>query len=114
MLFKASLLTAVLAALAYATPSMKSRQACSDVTIIFARGTGETLPIGTVVGPLFEIAVQVAITPRSLNFMGVNYAASVPGFLEGGDPVGARTMAADVTTVANSCPNTQIVMSGYR
>lgn len=114
MLFKASLLVTVLSALAYAAPPMESRQACADVTVIFARGTGEVLPIGTVVGPPFEIALQGAIGGRSLAFIGVEYAASIGGFLEGGDPVGARMMAADVTSAANSCPNTQIVMSGYR
>jgi len=114
MLFKTSLLTAILSALAYAAPSMKSRQACSDVTVIFARGTGEPPPIGTLVGPAFQIALQAAISPKSLNFIGVDYAASIPGFLEGGDPAGARTMAADVTSATSSCPSTQIVMSGYR
>jgi len=113
MLFKASLLTAILSVLAYAAPSMKSRQACSDVTVIFARGTGEPPPIGTIVGPPFEVALQTT-TGKSLSFQGVQYAASIPGFLEGGDPAGASTMAADVTSAASLCPNTQIVMSGYR
>ena len=114
MLFKASLLTAILSAFVYAAPSMKSRQACSDVTVIFARGTGETPPIGTIVGPPFELALQTTIGGKSLSFLGVVYAASIPGFLEGGDPAGASTMVADVTSAASLCPDTQIVMSGYR
>ncbi|KAF5357980.1 hypothetical protein D9756_001208 [Leucocoprinus leucothites] len=112
-MFKAGLFTIVLSALSYAAPPMQSRQACADVTVVFARGTGETAPIGTIVGPPFEAALQRSIGGRSLNFIGVNYAATVGGFLQGGDPAGARTMAADVTSAANSCPDTEIVMSGY-
>ncbi|KAJ3575934.1 hypothetical protein NP233_g755 [Leucocoprinus birnbaumii] len=112
-MFKTSLFAAVLSAVAYAAPPMQSRQSCADVTVIFARGTGEVAPIGTIVGPPFQTALQSAIGGRSLSFVGVNYAATVGGFLEGGDPAGARTMAADVNSAASSCPNTEIVMSGY-
>ncbi|KXN91448.1 Cutinase [Leucoagaricus sp. SymC.cos] len=112
-MFRATLFTLVLSALAFATPALGSRQTCADVTVVFARGTGEVAPIGTIVGPPFQSALQRAIGGRSLNFVGVNYPATIGGFLEGGDPNGARTMAADVTLFANSCPGTQIVMSGY-
>ncbi|KAF9446411.1 carbohydrate esterase family 5 protein [Macrolepiota fuliginosa MF-IS2] len=112
-MFKTSLLAFILPALAYGTPLLESRQSCADVTVVFARGTGETAPIGTIVGPPFQTALRSAIGGKSLNFIGVDYPATVGGFLEGGDPNGARTMANDVTSFANSCPNTEIVMSGY-
>ncbi|KIJ53986.1 carbohydrate esterase family 5 protein [Sphaerobolus stellatus SS14] len=96
---------------AIATPL--ARQSCADVTVIFARGTLETAPIGTVVGPPFESALQSALSGKSLNFIGVNYPASIAGFEEGGDPNGAATMASDITSQANSCPQTKIIMSGY-
>jgi cutinase len=112
-MFKASFLAVVLSALAYATP-LNPRQTCADVTVVFARGTTETPPIGSIVGPPFEAALQSAIGGKSLNFIGVDYAADIAGFLEGGDPDGARTMASDITSIANSCPGTAIVSSGYR
>jgi cutinase len=113
-MFKTAFLPVALAALAYAAPPLESRQSCADVTVVFARGTGEASPIGTIVGPPFQSALQGAIGGRSLNFIGVDYPATVGGFLQGGDPNGARTMANDVTSTASSCPDTEIVMSGYR
>ncbi|KAG6899642.1 hypothetical protein C0993_008419 [Termitomyces sp. T159_Od127] len=92
---------------------LEPRQSCADVTVFFARGTGETGTIGTIVGPPFQAALQAALAGRSLNFEGIPYAASIAGFLEGGDPAGAATMANDVTTTATACPDTDIVISGY-
>ncbi|KAF4614450.1 hypothetical protein D9613_002536 [Agrocybe pediades] len=110
-MFKATLLLA-LATLALAAP-VEERASCADVTVVFARGTLETAPIGTVVGPPFQAAIQAAIGSKTLTFQGVNYPASIAGFLEGGDPNGATTMANDVNAAASACPNTKIVMSGY-
>lgn len=112
-MFKASFLAFVLSTFAYATP-LAPRQSCADVTVVFARGTTEVPLIGTVVGPPFAAALRAVIGGRSHNFVGVDYAANIPGFLVGGDPEGARTMANDVASFANACPNTAIVMSGYR
>lgn len=111
-MFKTALLLALTTLAAHAAPS--AAQACTDVTVVFARGTGEVAPIGTIVGPPFLSALQSALGSQTLTFLGVNYAASVAGFLEGGDPVGAATMTADVNAAASLCPNTKIVMSGYR
>lgn len=101
-----------LALSAFATPV--TRQSCADVTVYFARGTGESGTIGTIVGPPFQSALQSALGSRSLDFVGINYPASIAGFLAGGDPGGATTMANSVTSKASSCPNTKIVISGYR
>ncbi|PPQ72420.1 hypothetical protein CVT26_003783 [Gymnopilus dilepis] len=109
-MFRTSLLLA-LAAFAIAAPSI--RQSCADVTVIFARGSTEPPPIGLLVGPQFEAALQSALGSRSLNFVGVDYAASLLRYLEGGDRQGAATMAQDVESAAASCPETKIVMSGY-
>jgi len=96
---------------AFATPV--ARQSCADVTVFFARGTGESGTIGTVVGPPFQSALSSALGSRSLNFVGVPYPATIAGFLAGGDSGGATTMANDVASMASSCPNTDIVISGY-
>ncbi|KAF8665369.1 hypothetical protein AX16_000388 [Volvariella volvacea WC 439] len=104
-----NILALVLTAVATPLP----RQNCADVTVFFARGTGEVEPIGTVVGPPFLTALRVALPGRSINFIGVDYPAVVGGFLIGGSPEGAANMANGVTSVANACSNTKIVISGY-
>ena len=106
------ILSLAFVALAAATPL--PRAPCADVTVIFARGTTELPPIGTIVGPPLEAALISALGPKTLNFVGVDYAASIAGFLVGGDPIGAATMAKDVTSALGACPNTEMVMSGYR
>ncbi|KAF8147586.1 cutinase [Crassisporium funariophilum] len=112
-------LTFVLAALsvtAIPTPNvggLEVRQACSDVVVYFARGTTEPGTLGTVVGPPFQSALQSALTGKTLQFVGINYPATVDGYLAGGDAGGGKTMADSVTSTANSCPKAKIVMSGY-
>ncbi|KAK3933611.1 cutinase [Diplogelasinospora grovesii] len=87
---------------------------CATVTIIFARGTTEAGNVGALVGPPFFDAVQAQLpTASTLAIQGVDYPASVPGFLEGGDPAGSQQMAADVTQALSACPSTKLVMSGY-
>ncbi|KAF5392780.1 hypothetical protein D9757_001019 [Collybiopsis confluens] len=100
-----------LSAVSVATP--EKRQACADVIVIFARGTTESAPIGTLVGPPLQSALQSALGSQTLSFQGVDYPASIAGFLEGGDPQGSQTMANDLTNAANSCPDAKIVSSGY-
>ncbi|KAF7348242.1 Cutinase [Mycena sanguinolenta] len=100
--------------LAAAVPvAERAADACADVIVIFARGTGEPPPIGIIVGPPLESALLAALGGKSLSFIGVDYSASIAGFLEGGDPVGSATMAEDLTNAANSCSDAAIVTSGY-
>ncbi|KAJ7439222.1 cutinase [Mycena latifolia] len=104
-----------LSLLALAAPVVEERaaDACTDVILFFARGTTEPAPIGTVVGPPLEAALMTALGGKSLTFTGVDYAADIPGFLEGGDPAGSAAMAQDITNAANSCPSAAIVSVGY-
>jgi cutinase len=112
--FIALVLTTATAFAAPIVEGIEARQNCPDVAIFFARGTSEPGTLGTVVGPEFQAAVQGALGGRSLSFVGINYPATIAGFLAGGDPGGAQTMANSVTSTANSCLNTKIVISGYR
>ncbi|KAJ6515408.1 cutinase [Mycena sanguinolenta] len=98
---------------ALAAPVVEKRAACSDVMVVFARGTTEPAPIGVVAGPPLEAALKTALGGKTLSFQGVDYPASIPGFLEGGDPQGSTTMATDLTNAATSCPNAAIVTVGY-
>lgn len=84
-------------ALAAPATELEIRQSCADVIVFFARGTTELPPTGSVIGPPFQAALQSQLGGRSLQFNGVNYAADVPGFLIGGDPIGSRQMATDVS-----------------
>ncbi|CAK5263219.1 unnamed protein product, partial [Mycena citricolor] len=85
--------------------------------VFFARGTTEPAPIGTLVGPPLAAALQRALRAKgnlTLAFAGVAYAADVLGFLEGGDPQGARAMANDLTSAASACPRSAaLVTAGY-
>lgn len=65
---------------------------CATMTVIFARGTTEPGNVGVVTGPPFFDAIQAMVGSNSLAVQGVNYPASIEGFLEGGDPAGSQTM----------------------
>ncbi|KAJ7228209.1 cutinase-domain-containing protein [Mycena pura] len=126
-----SLLPLLSLSLALAAPVVERRAACADVMVVFARGTTEPPPIGTVAGPPLQAALKTALGAKSLSFAGVDYPADIPGFLEGGDKQGSQTMADDVrfalrtrftfgwltrpklTNAANACPNAAIVTVGY-
>ncbi|TGO30073.1 hypothetical protein BPAE_0008g00650 [Botrytis paeoniae] len=107
-----SILLLPLSVFAAPTGSIEAR-ACSDVTVIFARGTTETGTLGTVVGPPFLSALKSALGSSSVTMNGVDYPADIPGFLEGGDAAGSKTMASMVTSTLSSCPDTKVVISGY-
>lgn len=67
--------------------------ACSDMTIIFARGTTEPGTVGVLAGPPFFDAVKAQLgSSATLSVQGVDYPADIPGFLEGGDKAGSQTM----------------------
>ncbi|CAK5263113.1 unnamed protein product [Mycena citricolor] len=100
-------------AVVLAAPVNEPRATCADVIVIYARGTTETAPIGSVVGPGLKSALQGLLGSKTLAFNGVTYAANIPGFLEGGDPQGSQNMANDLTNAANSCPNSALVTAGY-
>ncbi|KAH8834048.1 cutinase [Flagelloscypha sp. PMI_526] len=104
---------AALCATAFATPVDLNKRACADVTVIFARGTTETPNIGTIVGPSLQSNTASKISPKTLDFQGVPYAADVAGFLAGGDALGSQNMANMAATAVANCPNTKIVLSGY-
>ncbi|KAF9014222.1 cutinase [Cyathus striatus] len=88
-------------------------QSCSDVHVLFARGTAEIGILGTVVGPPFCAALSKALGRKSVAFEGIDYPATIARFLVGGDPGASITMASRVSSIAGQCPNARIVMSGY-
>lgn len=87
---------------------------CKAMTVIFARGTTEQGNVGTLSGPPFFAALAQAVGTENLDVQGVDYPADIPGFLAGGDANGSKTMAQLVTQAMTQCPDTKVVMSGYR
>ena len=87
---------------------------CRPVTVIFARGTVELGNVGSLVGPPFFNAFGAAIGFQNVGVQGVPYPATIAGYLAGGDQDGARTLAALTQQAFSQCPQSQIVLSGYR
>lgn len=104
------------AGLVGATAPTATAQACPDVEVIFARGTGEAPGVGGT-GQAFVDALRAQAAPRTVNVYPVNYAAS--GNFDARDQFvrsvidGIRDAGNRVQTVANTCPNTRIVLGGF-
>lgn len=66
--------------------------ACKPMTIIFARGSGETGNVGTATGPPFFQAVAKLVGAANLAVQGVEYGAAFLSVLSGGDAAGSAKM----------------------
>ncbi|KAK3987577.1 cutinase-domain-containing protein [Cladorrhinum sp. PSN332] len=97
------------------TRNIPKRDPCTDITILFARGTNEVGNLGTIVGPAFFDAVEDLARKKNLTvaMQGTNYNASTQGYLYGGDPQGGKKMRRDLRHFLHHCPKTKIVLSGY-
>ena len=82
---------------------------CSDVDVMFARGTFEPPGIGQT-GQAFVDALRSRVGGRSVDVYPVSYPASLD-FATAAD--GVIDASAKVRNVAASCPNTKIVIGGY-
>jgi cutinase len=82
---------------------------CSDVELVFARGTGEPPGLGRV-GQALANALAPRLGGRTLATYGVNYPASV-NFLTTAD--GANDAAAHIAATTAQCPATRIVLGGF-
>ncbi|MET0452971.1 MAG: cutinase family protein [Mycobacterium sp.] len=98
----ASAAPAVVAAPAYA-------EACPDVEVVFARGTFEPPGIGNT-GQAFVDSLIAKSGGKSVDVYAVNYPASLD-FATAAD--GVIDASNKVQEIANTCPNTKIVLGGY-
>ena len=93
-----------------------SADPCSDVEVIFARGTGEPPGVGGV-GQAFIDDLRTQAAGKSVSVYPVNYAAS--GDFENRTAFaqtvidGVRDAGAHVESTAANCPDTRIVLGGY-
>ncbi len=87
---------------------------CKDLTVIYARGTSESGNVGSIAGPPFFSALASSLGASKVDVQGVAYNADWPGAFAGGDAQGSTTMANLVNQASTQCPDTKIVMSGYR
>lgn len=86
-----------------------SAQSCPDVDVVFARGTGEPPGVGPT-GQAFVDNLRSRIGGQSMDVYAVNYPAS-DQWDTGLD--GIRDAGNHVLHMANSCPQTKMVLSGY-
>ncbi|KAL6717915.1 hypothetical protein ACLMJK_004000 [Lecanora helva] len=84
---------------------------CKEVTVIFARGTGEPGNIGSVAGPPLLKALQSKLN-NNVAFQGVPYAASAQGNAQQGGN-GGSLMTSLAQQSLKQCPNSKIILSGY-
>ena len=86
-----------------------SAAACSDVQVVFARGTFEAPGVGGV-GQAFVDSLRSKIGDKSMDVYAVNYPASLDFATAADGVIDARNKVQDV---ANTCPNTEIVLGGF-
>ncbi|KAG1689480.1 hypothetical protein DVH05_002149 [Phytophthora capsici] len=82
---------------------------CSDVHVVFARGSGEMQGLGICGEPLVS-GITSNLGGMSVSSYAVNYLASMDQTSAG---PGATDMTNHVVSVAQECPNTVFVLGGY-
>lgn len=82
---------------------------CSDVELVFARGTGERPGLGILGAPLVR-EMQAALPGKTVTSRAVDYAAAANQRSAG---PGATDMTNHVVETAAACPNTTFVLGGY-
>jgi cutinase len=103
-----SALISTIAVLAGPAPAAVA-EPCSDVELIFARGTSEPPGIGRV-GQALADSLRPQLGGRTLSTYGVNYPATYD-FLRASD--GAIDATGRIGYLAQNCPSTRVVLGGY-
>src|SRR5882757_6937274 len=99
----------VIAPMTLAIAPSAAAEPCSDIKVVFARGTNDTPGLGRV-GDAFSGALSTQVGGRSLTTYAVNYPASYD-FLTAAD--GAADATNYITALTQQCPATRIVLGGY-
>lgn len=107
--FLRGLMLGAVAAIGALASTSSASAACSDVEVIFARGSGELPGLG-IVGAPFGDQVKRNLPGMTVSVWAVNYAADVAQTSAG---PGATALTNHITQVAQECPETQFVLGGY-
>ena len=99
----------VCAATTLAIAPSATAEPCSDIKVIFARGTNDAPGLGNP-GQAFADALSTMVGGRTLTTYGVNYPASYD-FLQAAD--GAADATNYISALTQQCPSTRIVLGGY-
>lgn len=94
---------------AVTAPTVAAAPDCSDVEVVFARGTDEPAGIGKV-GKSFVETLRPMLKGNSVSTYAVKYPATWD-FMKAA--IGANDMSKRVQTIAAQCPETKIVLGGY-
>jgi cutinase len=87
-----------------------SADPCSDVAVVFARGTHQAPGLGDV-GQAFVQSLTSQVNGRSVDVYAVNYPANDD--YHGSSSAGANDASAHIEDVVATCPNSKIVLGGY-
>ncbi len=90
--------------------SAASADPCSDIAVVFARGTHEPPGVG-LVGQAFVDSLSSQVGGRSVGVYAVNYPANDD--FHASAPNGSDDAAAHIQDTVANCPNTRIVLGGY-
>jgi cutinase len=107
-LFGAAVVTSSMMLSPVALPSAAAGP-CSDVEVVFARGTFEAPGVGDT-GQVFVDALRAKLGAKSVDVYPVNYPASLDFATAADGVIDASNKVRDVTA---SCPNTKMVLGGY-
>ncbi len=83
---------------------------CSDVAVVFARGTHQEPGLGNV-GQAFVDSLTSQVNGRSVDVYAVNYPANDD--YHGSSSAGANDASAHIQNTVAACPNSKIVLGGY-
>jgi len=87
-----------------------SADPCSDVAVVFARGTHQEPGLGNM-GQAFVDSLTSQLGGRSVDVYAVNYPANDD--YHGSATAGSNDASAHIQNTVASCPNTKIVLGGY-
>lgn len=93
----------------FIAPSSASADPCTDVEVLFARGTGEPPGVGAV-GQVFIDALRSKVGGKSVGVYGVDYPATMD-FRTALDGIGNASHRVEHLSAA--CPNTNVVLGGF-
>src|ERR1700744_3505211 len=91
------------------TPSA-SADPCSDVAVVFARGTHQEPGLGNI-GQAFVDSLTSQLGGKSVDVYAVNYPANDD--YHNSANAGSSDAAAHIQDVVANCPNSRIVLGGY-